>query len=333
MRGKGICYDTGFLNAGSSTHEPFDPDRVASDLRAIREELHCTAVRITGGDVERLKLAATHAASAGLEIWLCPFTNNLTNDALLAVLEECADHAESLRRSGAEVVLLTGSELSLMNQGMIPGETFVDRSKALASRDPSIFAALPERMNAFLAEAVARVRARFGGKLSYASLPFEGVDWTPFDYLATDTGYRWAEIADCFPGLVRAFVEQGKALGKPVAFTEFGCATYRGASAVRPAGSDAVVWSEETGEPLRLTGPYVRDEAEQARCIRETLEVFETEGVDSAFAHVFAWYVFPHDPNDPTLDLDVAGSGLVKVTKDGTWKPKEAFQALAEHYR
>lgn len=332
MRGKGICYDTGFLNAGSSTHEPFDPDRVAADMRAIRDELHCTAVRITGGDVERLKLAATHAAQAGLEIWLCPFTNNLTNDELLTVLEECADHAERLRLAGAEVVLLTGSELSLMNQGMIPGETFVDRSKALAARDPAVFAAIPERMNAFLGEAVARVRARFGGKLSYASLPFEGVDWTPFDYLATDTGYRWAEIASQFPSLVRAFVAQGKALGKPVAFTEFGCATYRGASAVRPAGSDAVVWSE-SGRPLRLADAYVRDEDEQARCLRETLEVFEAEGVDSAFAHVFAWYVFTHDPNDPTRDLDVAGSGVVKVLDDGTWKPKKAFRALAEHYR
>jgi hypothetical protein len=26
MRGNGITYDTGFFNAGVSTHEPFDPD-------------------------------------------------------------------------------------------------------------------------------------------------------------------------------------------------------------------------------------------------------------------------------------------------------------------
>ena len=28
-------------------------------MRVIREDLHCTAVRITGGDAERLKVTAT----------------------------------------------------------------------------------------------------------------------------------------------------------------------------------------------------------------------------------------------------------------------------------
>lgn len=50
-------------------------------------------------------------------------------------------------------------------------------------------------------------------KGSYASVvPLEGVDWAPFD--------------------ISAFVAQGRAQGKPVAVTEFGCATFRGAGAV-----------------------------------------------------------------------------------------------------
>ena len=72
MRGKGICYDTGFFNRGVSTHEPFDPEVVGRELRVIREDLHCNAVRITGGDLERLKAAASHAAAAGLEVWTHP---------------------------------------------------------------------------------------------------------------------------------------------------------------------------------------------------------------------------------------------------------------------
>ena len=67
MRGKGICYDTGFFNRGVSTHEPFDPEVVARELRVIRDDLHCNAVRITGGDLERLKTAAGSAAAVGLE--------------------------------------------------------------------------------------------------------------------------------------------------------------------------------------------------------------------------------------------------------------------------
>ena len=69
MRGKGINYDTGFLSAGTSTHEPFDPEIVRREMRVIRDDLHCNAVRISGGDPKRLEIAATHAAAAGLEVW------------------------------------------------------------------------------------------------------------------------------------------------------------------------------------------------------------------------------------------------------------------------
>jgi len=335
MRAYGICYDTGFLNKGNSTHEPFDPDRVKRDMWAIRHDLHCTAVRITGGDLGRLKIAATHAAAAGLETWICPFTTDLTSDELLALLAECADHGERLRREGSEVVIVTGSELSLMNKGFVPGETFLDRSKVLAAQGPrlrELLAALPARVNELLARAVAVVRERFGGKISYASLPFEGVDWAPFDYISTDTGYRYAQIAARFPEIIRAFVAQGKAQGKPVAITEFGCATYKGAADAGPRGGEVVVWDEATATPLELNGEYARDEAEQATYLRELLEIFDAEGVDAAFAHVFANYALPHDPNEPRKDLDLASSGIVKVLEDGSWKPKEAFSMLADHY-
>src|SRR5215510_5204450 len=123
MRVKGINYDTGFFNAGTSTHEPFEPERIRREMRVIRDDLHCTAVRITGGDVDRLEAAAIAAADAGLEVWFCPFTNGLTQDELIALLADCADRAERLRRRGASVVLLTGSEVSLFTLGFFPGDT------------------------------------------------------------------------------------------------------------------------------------------------------------------------------------------------------------------
>src|SRR5215831_17543999 len=127
MRTKGINYDTGFINGGTSTHEPFDPEVVRRDMRVIHDDLHCTAVRITGGDPDRLEIAAALAADAGLEVWFCPFTNGLTQDALLALLADCAERAERLRRRGAEVVLITGSELSLFTSGFLPGDTLAER--------------------------------------------------------------------------------------------------------------------------------------------------------------------------------------------------------------
>src|SRR6476661_8101993 len=152
MRGKGINYDTGFLSAGTSTHEPFDPEVVRREMRIIRDDLHCTAVRITGGDPDRLEIAARHAADAGLEVWFCPFTNGLTQDELLALLADCAERAERLRRSGAKVVMLTGSEVSLFTIGFFPGDTLEERLALIA--DPMrVRAAVPEvraRMRTFL---------------------------------------------------------------------------------------------------------------------------------------------------------------------------------------
>lgn len=340
MRGKGINYDTGFFNAGTSTHEPFDPDIVRREMRVIRDDLHCTAVRVTGGDAERLKLTATLAADAGLEVWLCPFVNDLSQRALLTLLAECAEHGEHLRRAGAEVVMLTGAELSLFVTGFLPGDTLADRLALIADpvRVRPIIVQVRAGINDFLRRATQVVRARFGGKVSYASLPFEGVDWTPFDVLATDAGYRTAATVGTYRELMRAFVAQGRAQGKPVTITEFGCATYRGAA---DAGTDAhalVVWGDD-GRPTRLKGEYVRDEAGQVTYIRELLEVFDSEGVDAAFVYSFARYDLPHR-DEPQLDLDTVSAGVVKVLErargerypDLPWEPKAAFDALAECY-
>jgi hypothetical protein len=346
MRAKGITYDTGFLSAGTSTREPFDPEVVQREMRVIRDDLHCTAVRVTGGDPDRLEIAAAHAADAGLEVWFCPFTNGLTQDALLALLADCAERAERLRRRGAEVVLLTGSELSLFTVGFLPGETLAERLALVADpvRVRSLIGEVRSRINEFLQRAVNVVRARFGGPVSYASLPLEGVEWAPFDVIATDAAYRTSATAARFRENVRAFVEQGRAQEKPVAVTEFGCGAHRGAADLAGRDGSIIVWGED-GRALRPNGELVRDEDEQAIYLRESLDVFAAEGVDAAFAYTFARYDLPHR-DDPHVDLDMVSSGVVKVldgqsdTRDPRgrrypdlpWEPKAAFDALADWY-
>ncbi len=68
MRGKGITYDTGFLRAGESTHELFNPDLVQREMQLIHDDLHCNAVHITDGTVDRQAIAATRAAAVRLEV-------------------------------------------------------------------------------------------------------------------------------------------------------------------------------------------------------------------------------------------------------------------------
>lgn len=231
MRVRGVTYDTGFVNAGVSTRERFDPEVVEREMHVIREGLHCTAVRVTGGDLDRLETASIHAAQAGLQVWFSPFTCDLTAEELLAALADGADRCERLRRSGADV-FLTGSQLSLFTRGFLPGRTFADRIALLRTPEGAraALSGVPEAINAFLAAAVDVVAERFSGRISYASLPFEGVDWSRFDIVSTDAGYRSVEVATHFRDGVRALVRQGAALGKPVAITEFGCTTHRGAA-------------------------------------------------------------------------------------------------------
>jgi hypothetical protein len=346
MRGEGITYDTGFLSAGTSTHEPFDPEVVRREMRVIRDDLRCNVVRITGGDPDRLKIAATNAAAAGLEVWLSPFTNGLTQDELLDLVAGCAEHAERLRRNGAEVVMLTGSELSLFTLGFLPGETLEQRLAFIADplRLRPMIADVRARINDFLRRAVEAVRARFGGKVSYASLPLEGVDWAPFDIISTDAAYRTKATAAHFRDNIHTFVALGRAQGKPVAITEFGCTTHRGAA---DGGGDSlvegaiIVWGDDA-RPVRLKGEYIRDEDEQATYLSEVLNVFEGEGVDNAFVNTFARYDLPHRSN-PREDFDMASFGVVKVLDgqagsgvrrypDMPWEPKAAFTALANRY-
>lgn len=54
MRAKGISYDTGFVHKGENSREPFDAATVRRELGIIRDDLHCNAVRVMGGDPERL---------------------------------------------------------------------------------------------------------------------------------------------------------------------------------------------------------------------------------------------------------------------------------------
>src|SRR5215212_5760047 len=227
MRGKGINYDTGFINKGVSSREPFDIAVITRELHIIRDDLHCNAVRVTGGDPERLEIVAGLAAEAGLEVWFSPFTCDLTYAEMLDLLGDCAERAERLRRQGAEVVLVVGAEISLLNKGFLPGDTIGERMELLADlqRLRALIGEVPTRVNDFLGKAVAVVRERFGGKITYAAMPFEGVDWTRFDIISLDL-YRSAEVANQFASGIRSLVAQGK----PVAITEFGCATYRGAA-------------------------------------------------------------------------------------------------------
>jgi hypothetical protein len=179
-----------------------------------------------------------------------------------------------------------------------------------------------------LARAAAGARERFGGLIGYASLPMEAVDWTPFDFIATDAGYRDATNAAALPGNLAAMTSRGK----PFAVTEFGCAAFTGA-ADRGSRGAIIGYDEHTAQAVRLTETVPRNEAEQAAYLRELLGIFDAGGVDTAFVYTFACRHLPTS-DDPERDFDLGSFGIVKVLPEGgRWEPKAAFHALADYGR
>jgi hypothetical protein len=342
VRGYGVNYDTGLVVEGHSTRSRFDGEVARRELEIIASDLHATAVRVSGDDPERLSVAAGDALDSGLELWFSPVPYDLQPDALPEYFTECARRAERLRRwseGGDDVVLVLGCEMSLFCAGFVPGEGLMGRVATMT--DPRTWST-PEgraeiaegfaRAQRAHREIVAAARAAFGGRITYAAGIWEEVEWDLFDIVSVDA-YRDAQNAATYREQLRAYHR----FGKPVAVTEFGCCTYRGAG---ERGGTGWLILDRDADPPMLDGEYQRDEDEQVRYLHELLAVFEAEGIDTAFWFSFAGFELPHRPDDPRRDLDLAAYGLVATLDAGSgtaypdmaWEPKRSFHALADAY-
>lgn len=299
LRARGINYDTGFQPGEAFSRPEFDPGEVRRDMATIAGELHCDAVRISGSLPQRLSVAAEAAADAGLEVWFAPFPVDQTPPEMLALFEECARRAERARRAGAAVVFVTGCEASVFGSGFVPGATYRDRLAGMTGGDPAFWAEAAkgiEAFAAFLPEAAATARRSFGGPISYASGPWEPVDWAPFDFVGVDA-YRPTDMADHL------------AHGKPVAVTEFGTCPYRGAGEL-----GGMAWQPPRGA--------VHDEDEQVRYLNELSEVFERIGIDTALWFTYARF-------KPGTDGGLGSYAVVEP--DG--RRRKVFAAMAQRYQ
>jgi hypothetical protein len=204
-------------------------------------------------------------------------------------------------------------------------------------------------LNAFLAQLAAAARKNYSGRLTYASLVWEAVDWSPFDFVGVDH-YRNTRIEDRYLEMLQPSFQQGK----PVVITEFGYATTEAGPMsegfLGTAGLKASIIDVRSqflhqlpilGRLVRphLIGQHVRNEAWQARKLVEQLDILEKAGIDGAFVSQFISQITPYDP-DPRHDLDMASSSLVKYYEhsrgttypDMPWEPKEAFWAVSKFY-
>ena len=222
---KGVCYDVGRVYGGRFLTRPvFEPAATRRELRIIRNDLHCNAVRFQGRDITRLMTAAAGALGLGLQVWLSPELFEQSRETTLAYLVQAATAAEPLRqRFPGRLVFCVGTESSLFTRGIVPGRSVGQRVANIrtAGLRSSPYAG---PLQAFLAEASQRVRPVFHGPLTYASTPFEVVDWSLFDVIGVDH-YRNSKVEDHrYAETIRRYPGQGK----PVVNSEFGHSAYRG---------------------------------------------------------------------------------------------------------
>jgi hypothetical protein len=341
---RGVSYDVGRV-LGLNWRPVFDPSAVRRELEVIQDDLHCNAVRICGRDIGRLVTAAQDALGQGLEVWLSPELWNKGQPRTLAYLAKAAAAAEDLRQRWPEkVVLSVASEATLFTQGIVPGRSLASRLGRKSFWADAKAGKHNAPLNRFLALATRTARKSFQGPLTYASLIWEDVDWSQFDYVGVDH-YRDGRIKDKYTELLKPLLDQGK----PVIITEFGMRAYQGAENGGTLGLGIVdnrsLFLHHlplVGDfiPARLNGNYVRDEDLQATELAETLQILDAAGVDGAFVCTFADQLLTYDPN-PRHDLDMSSFGLVKSLPKGQkgttypgmpWEPKKAFDAVASFY-
>jgi hypothetical protein len=329
----------------------FDPKVVHRELEIIKNDLHCNAVRICGLGIDRLRIAAEEAMQQGLEVWLSPEMWDKSPEKTLNYITKAAQAAEVLReRWPDKLVFSVGSELTLFMRGIVEGRNFAARIK-----NPNLISRIKagdhnKPLNEFLSKTNDSVRKEFHGKLTYASLVWEVVDWKLFDFVGVDH-YRINRIEDKYVEMLKPEFTHDK----PVVITEFGYGTCQGG-----LGSEGFLSSSGLGGGIidlksqflhqipffgrfvrpHTKGKHVRDEAWQARKLVENLRVLDEAGVDGAFVFQFISQVTPYS-EDPRFDLDMASSSLVKYYDDGKhgktypdmlWEPKESFRAVADYY-
>ncbi|MEV0732956.1 hypothetical protein [Polymorphospora sp. NPDC050346] len=313
---RGISYLVG------ETH----PDDLRRDLEIISRDLRCDTVMLISGEVPRLVAAAGHALDLGLNVYLRPDPTDLPRTTMLARLGAAADAAELLRREHPDrVTLVVGSEFSHTAPGIVPGPRSFLRLQLIIRFRSLMRRRIDRRLHTLLADAVTVARSRFNGPITYSAAAWERVDWTLFDVVGVSL-YRSRRNAATYADRVHDLVRRHD---RPVVITEFGCGAFTGAEQ-RGAGSFQIVnWFTE---PPRISGDHPRDESVQARYLTDLIDLYDTQGVHGCFVFTFAMPDFLHE-DDPHLDLDKAGFGVMAARSDGTYQRKQAFHAVADAYR
>ncbi|MCK4352296.1 hypothetical protein KAW65_02695 [candidate division WOR-3 bacterium] len=299
------------------------------EIKIIKNELNCNAVRIYGDRINRLMSCSKIAIDNNLEVWISPRFVDRTEEETLKLTGECAKEAEGLRKLNSELVFVVGNELTLDMTGLLFGETAQKRVQYLWHCKDGSFALLKERLrnsnellNQFLEKLVTYTKNSFKGEITYGAGEWEQINWDFFDIISLNRYLPKSEKEK----LVREF-RKLKESGKPIAITEFGSESYAGVFDKGPGRCDPVDWKN-----FEIKDGFKRSEKEQADYMKYDLELFEKEGILATFVYTFTEPLYTYSKN-PKKDLDIGSCNVVRVYADGHIEPKKSFQVISNFYK
>ncbi|NOZ80425.1 MAG: hypothetical protein GXP63_02030 [DPANN group archaeon] len=329
---KGVCYDIGTQYTPSFiSREQLSRFTIRRELKVIRQDLGCNAIRIYGGRVDLLFYAAEVAISLGMVPWVSPRFINRTFEETLPRLVRLSERLEKLRRRH-DLVLVVGNEWTLDMKGILSGNTYQERGSILWQQSVlNMFSLATSTLSEYLHQTVMVLRKRFGGRITYACANWEDVDWNLFDIIGVNL-YRDLSNGWHYESLVRNLARNKK----PIAVLEFGCGTFKGAEDKGGASPQIVDWNTHT-----VPEEYVRSEETQAHYLGTLLKLFSAYKLYATFPFTFVEDHYPRDEHDPLQDLDKASFNLIAVYPSDSEKayarghivPKRSFRTVADFYR
>jgi len=341
MKIKGINYNAGIqYNSSKKVSGKIDLNRLKRDLTLLKK-LNCNAIRMYGTLVDKLFSYSEEALKHGFSVWISPRLIDGTKKETLDYVRFCSRKAEQLRKGYKKVVFIVGNELLIDSRAIFNVARKWQRINFLKSyinfkysikNEIAKLRRIYQPMHKFLEKTessiknfveLLRITAKkcFKGKITYASFPFEKIDWSKFDIVSINF-YKSQWNASKYIEELRKF----KSFGKPVAITEFGTCAYKGASKLGGAAYDIVKYPEKT-----IKEGIVRDESEQAKYLRELIEIYKKENIFAAFVFDFKEEHKIYSRN-PRKDLDLSSFGIVKVLKNGEVVTKKSFDVIKKLY-
>jgi len=266
---KGVVYRVGYRSGGWHPAE----DETRECMWVTRNELGCNSVLIMGVNDQVILEAGRIAAQEGIDtILLSPraYSETYSIDEHVKRIIKFSKSAETLRTQFPGIVLVVGNELTIDTMGLLKSPTYRGRIKEWEQMNNQY----QVKLNEYLQIIVDGVRKNFHGKITYASAVAEAshVPWNklgfdiiaPHLYMKNPDG-NWNDES----ALKR--IRTWQMYKKPLWISEFGCGTYKGASA---QGSSS--WMS--------SGSY--DQGEQADNITHSVNFFNGAKVDGIFLYV-----------------------------------------------